>query len=86
MWCQSCCNHGHFSVLRIILGLLIVMGAFWLGVKVGQLSTWADYGYGPMMRGWNGYAAPQGMMGGAGRWFYDSTGLGSEPAPTSSAR
>jgi hypothetical protein len=55
--------HGKHSVLRIVIGLLIIVFAFWFGMKIGKframLSFYAAnyygngmyYGSAPMMRG-----------------------------------
>jgi hypothetical protein len=66
-------EHSHHTLLRWVLGILILIVAFWMGVKVGEFKTTLGYyGYGmwPGMMGNNHYGAnpyPYGyapMMGG----------------------
>ena len=72
------CGHwggGRHRILRVIIGLLILMVAFWAGVKLGELKSSLEGGfYGGrhmnsgrflMMQGGNGWQAPYGMMGGS---------------------
>ncbi len=63
------------SPLRLLVLFLLLIAAFWVGVKFGQVSAWGGYGYYgmPMMRGWGfgsypGYYMGPGMMG---PWYYN---------------
>lgn len=71
-WC-SCCGYGGgqkhwhpgFFVLRIIVAIMIVVIAFAVGMKLGEIKTalyYSGYGYSPrhsMMWGFNGgYGMP----------------------------
>lgn len=60
-----CCGwgrHGKHSLLKWALLLFILIGAFWIGVKVGELKSLlrSEFGYGSsyytnsMMQGFNG--------------------------------
>jgi hypothetical protein len=56
--CKMCgcgCGHGRHMILRWVLGLVILLIVFWVGVKVGEFKTSAwGYGmgyYGGMHRG-----------------------------------
>ncbi len=69
--CQCVMCGGRYRVVRWILGLVVILGAFWVGVKVGELKALRRSGYygfrggmGPgMMYGWNGSAGPWMMYG-----------------------
>ncbi len=73
-WCTGRKHH----VLKWVLGLVIVMTAFWAGVKLGEIKerlemAWYPYLH-PMMRGWYGMydrsnPAP-GVMGG---WYGENS-------------
>ncbi len=44
---------------RVLIGLIVLMAVFWVGIKVGQVSVlYGGYGYGawgPGMMRWNGW-------------------------------
>ncbi|MDO8469713.1 MAG: hypothetical protein Q7S84_01685 [bacterium] len=71
-WCgagRGSCHGGWWMVVRIVIMLAIVAGAFAAGVKAGEFRAWFGGGYGSsygprMMQGYSnrGY----GMMG---RWY-----------------
>ena len=74
--CLSHCGCGHKSILRWVIGLVILGIVFCAGFKLGQLRG-AWYGYGGEMMGWGrgnwgGYGYP--MMRGA-RGYYGGYGL-----------
>ncbi len=68
-WC------GKWSVLRIVLGIFIILAAFWFGVKVGEFRSF--WGYGNF--GWRGHGYPMMMDG----WDYYGYGSYGEYGPYS---
>jgi hypothetical protein len=64
--CCCCGRGGRFSILRIVIGLLLLIFVFWFGVKVGEVKVLFGGGYGGrsmMMRsGYGGYVNPGGPM------------------------
>lgn len=80
--CFGCCGAGFgmgmhryglgFMVLRLLLGLLILLIVFWLGVKIGEFKGMVGYGYDSGMHhrymirgyydGYYGYPGYPGMM------------------------
>ncbi len=60
-WCKKmCCHGGKHILLRWILGILILIAVFSLGVKVGEFKS-AVYGYGGGF-GWNMHRGGYPMM------------------------
>ena len=62
--CCCCGRGGRFSILRVVIGVLLLIFVFWFGVKVGEVRSFF-YGAGPnrvmMMHygyGGGGYPVP----------------------------
>ena len=82
---MCCCCHGggRFSILRIVIGVLLLIFVFWFGVKVGEVKSLFYGGYqGRSMMMRYGY---ENMGGGYGVPMGGAPGSGGEGSVTSTA-
>ncbi len=86
LMCAGAHSWEKVSPLRLLILFLLLIAAFWIGVKFGQISVWGGYNGMPMMRGWGFGSYPGYYYMGPGMmnpWYYD----GIQPvAATSSKR
>jgi hypothetical protein len=88
-WCSGTihghgCGHWHgFIILRVLLAIIVVVAAFWMGVKLGQLqSAYYNAGYN------GGYGSHRMMRGYPMMGAYGTTGVvpqTTQAAPSTSA-
>ena len=74
-WCKKlCCGGGRHIFLRWILGILILVAVFSLGIKVGEFKSLVDGGYGGRFERNRHYGAPMMFYGYAQNEYGDNFG------------
>ncbi len=65
MMCSGTHSWHRVSPLRLLILFLLLMAAFWIGMRFERVTTWNGYYAAPMMRSWGypGYYMGPGMMG-----------------------